>query len=160
MKAAGRANISPLMPLYLEDLTPGMIVQGGPRTVSEAEAIAFARQFDPQPFHTDAAAAKDSVFGELVMSGWHTGALTMRMLVDGVLGTIANGLVGIEVRKLRMPRPARPGDTLTVTAEVVETRPSASRPGWGTALMRSSTRNQRGEVVLEMENVSWVARRP
>jgi acyl dehydratase len=146
--------------LYLEDLIPGKTVQGGPLTVSEADAIAFARQFDPQPFHTDPVAAKNTFFGELVLSGWHTGSLSMRMLVDSPLGTIANGLVGIEVRKLRMPRPARPGDTLTVTAEVVESRPSASRPGWGTVLFRMTTRNQSGEVVLELENVAWVARRP
>ena len=146
--------------LYLEDLTPGMTVQSGPLTVTEAEAIAFARQFDPQPFHTDPVAAKDSLFGELVLSGWHTGALSMRMLLDTPLGSIANGLVGIEVRKMRMPRPARPGDTLTVTAQVVETRPSATRPGWGTALLRVTTRNQHGETVLELDNIGWVARRP
>jgi acyl dehydratase len=147
------------MPLYLEDLTPGMTLQGGPITVSEADAIGFARSFDPQPFHTDPVAARSSMFGELILSGWHTAALSMRMLTDSPLSKVANGLVGIEVRKLRWPRPARPGDTLTLTVEVLETRVSQSRPGWGTALLRWTTRNQSGESVMELENVAWVATR-
>ena len=147
-------------PLYLEDLTPGMTVSAGPLTVSEEEAIAFARQFDPQPFHTDPLAARQSMFGELVVSGWHTAALSMKMLTDCALNKIANGLVGIEIRHMRWPRPTRPGDTLTFTVEVLETKKSRSRPGWGTAVLRWITRNQRGEPVLEMENVAWVATRP
>jgi acyl dehydratase len=147
-------------PLYLEDLTPGKTVIAGPVTVSEQEAIAFARQFDPQPFHTDPQAAKDSFFGGLAVSGWHTAALSMKMLAESALARIANGLIGIEVRKLRWPRPTRPGDTLTLTVEVLETRPSNSRPGFGTAQLRWITRNQDGEPVMELENVAWVARRP
>jgi acyl dehydratase len=146
--------------LYLEDLSPGQIVEAGPVTVTEADCIAFARQFDPQPFHTDSAAAKDSMFQGLALSGWHTAALSMRMLVDSPLAKMANGLVGIEVRSMRWPRPARPGDTLKVTVEVLETKPSRSRPGWGTALLHWTTRNQTGESVLELDNVAWVARRP
>jgi acyl dehydratase len=146
--------------LYLEDLAAGMSLEGGPITVTEADGIAFARQFDPQPFHTDAQAAKDSMFQGLALSGWHTAALSMRMLVDSPLARVANGLVGIEVRRLRWPRPARPGDTLKLTVEVIGTKPSQSRPGWGTAELRWTTRNQRGEVVLELENVAWMARRP
>jgi acyl dehydratase len=146
-------------PLYLEDLTPGMTVGAGPVTVSEDEAIAFARQFDPQPFHTDPVAARQSMFGELVVSGWHTAALSMKMLTDCALNKISNGLVGIEIRHMRWPRPTRPGDTLTFTVEVLETKKSRSRPGWGTARLRWITRYQRGEPVLEMENVAWVATR-
>jgi acyl dehydratase len=146
--------------LYLEDLEPGKTFTAGPLTVTEEEAIAFARQFDPQPFHTDAEAAKDSMFQGLALSGWHTAALSMKMLVESTLARISNGLVGLEVRHMRWPRPARPGDTLTVTLEVLETKPSKSRPGFGTAIFRWTTRNQRGEAVLELENVSWVARRP
>jgi acyl dehydratase len=146
--------------LYLEDLTPGTTVQGGPVTVSEAEAIAFAHKYDPQPFHTDPVAARQSMFGELILSGWQTALVSMRMLVDSPMAKIANGLVGIEIRKLRLPRPVRPGDVLTVTVEVLETRPSHSQPAFGTAVMRLTTRNQRGEPVLELENVNWVARRP
>jgi acyl dehydratase len=147
------------MPLYLEDLTPGMTLQGGPITVSEADAVGFARSFDPQPFHTDPVAARSSMFGEMILSGWHTAALSMRMLVESPLAKVANGLVGIEVRHLRWPRPARPGDTLTLNVEVLETRPSRSKPGWGTALFRWTTRNAEGETVMELENVAWVQSR-
>jgi acyl dehydratase len=146
--------------LYLEDLHPGQTLKGGPVTVSEADAIAFARQFDPQPFHTDPEAAKSTFFGGLALSGWHTAALTMRMLAESAMGKIANGLIGIEIRRLHWPRPARPGDTLDVVIEVLQTRPSKSRPGFGTALIRWTTRNQKGETVMELENVAWVARRP
>lgn len=149
-----------MTPLYLEDLAPGALIEAGPVTVSEAEAIAFARQFDPQPFHTDPEAARGSMFEGLAVSGWHTAALTMRMLTESPLARIANGLVGVEVRQLRWPRPVRPGDTLSVTVEVLGTKPSRSRPAFGTATLRWTTRNQRGEVVQEMENVAWVARRP
>jgi acyl dehydratase len=147
-------------PMYLEDLTPGKTLTAGPVTISEADGIAFARQFDPQPFHTDPEAAKDSFFNGLAVSGWHTAALSMKMLAESPLGRIANGLVGIEIRKMRWPRPTRPGDTLTMTVEVMETTPSKSRPGFGTALLRWTTRNQTGETVMELENVAWVARRP
>jgi acyl dehydratase len=146
--------------LYLEDLVPGRILTAGPVTVTEAEAIAFARQFDPQPFHTDPAAAHASMFGGLALSGWHTAALSMKMLAESPLIRIANGLVGIEIRHMRWPRPTRPNDTLALTVEVVETKPSRSRPGWGTAILRWTTKNQRGETVLDLENVAWVARRP
>ncbi|MBI3897409.1 MAG: MaoC family dehydratase [Gammaproteobacteria bacterium] len=148
------------MPLYLEDLVPGFTVTGGPITVTEAEAIHFARQFDPQPFHTDPIAAKTSVFDGLAVSGWHTAALSMRLLTQSRLAEVANGLVGVEIRNLRWPRATRPGDTLRVTVEIVETKPSRSRPGWGTALARWTTRNQRDETVMELENIMWVARRP
>jgi acyl dehydratase len=147
-------------PLYLEDLTPGMTLQGGPVTVSEQEAVAFARTYDPQGFHTDPVAARQSMFGELILSGWQTAALSMKMLAESPLAKIANGLVGVEIRNMRWPRPAKPGDTLALTVEVLETKPSRSRPGWGTALLRWTTRNQAGETVLELENVAWVARRP
>ena len=147
-------------PMYLEDLTPGKTLSSGPVTVTEEEAIAFARQFDPQPFHTDPEAAKASFFNGLAVSGWHTAALSMKMLAMSPLARIANGLIGLEVRKLRWPRPTRPGDTLTLTVEVLGTRPSNSKPGFGTAELRWTTRNQQGEPVMELENVAWVARRP
>jgi acyl dehydratase len=148
-----------MSPLYLEDLTPGLTASAGPVTVSEADAIAYARQFDPQPFHTDPEAAKGTFFGGLALSGWHTASLSMKMLAESPLNAIANGLVGIEIRRMRWPRPARPGDTLRLTIEVLETKPSKSRPGWGTALLKWTTRNQNDEVVLELENVAWVATR-
>ena len=147
-------------PLYLEDLQPGLTMTAGPVTVSEAEAIAFARQFDPQPFHTDPVAAQATFFNGLALSGWHTAALSMKMLAESAFRNIANGLIGIEIRNMKWPRAARPGDTLTLTVKVLETRPSRSRPGWGTALLHWSTRNQQGEPVLELDNVAWVACRP
>jgi acyl dehydratase len=147
-------------PMYLEDLTPGATIAAGPVTVTQEDAIAFARQFDPQPFHTDPEAAKASFFNGLAASGWHTAALSMRMLATCPLARIANGLIGIEIRQMRWPRPTRPGDTLSMTVEVLETKPSKSKPGFGTALLRWTTRNQHGETVMELENVAWVARRP
>jgi acyl dehydratase len=148
------------MAIYLEDLTPGLLVTAELITVSEHESIAFARRFDPQPFHTDPVAAASTVFGGLVASGWYTAALTMRMQAATPLADIANGMIGLEVRSLRFPNPVRPGDTLQLTAEVLETKPSRSRPGWGIAVIRWTTRNQRSEPVLEAENVIWVERRP
>jgi acyl dehydratase len=148
------------MPLYLEDLTPGMTVTAGPVSLTEADIIAFAKQYDPQPFHTDPVAAKDTFFEGLAGSGWHVAALSMRMLAGSRLAEVANGLIGIELRKLRWPRPSRPGDTLHLTVEILETAPSRSRPGFGTALARWTTRNQKNETLMEAENVMWVARRP
>jgi acyl dehydratase len=148
------------MALYLEDLTPGFAVTADLITVTKEESIAFARQFDPQPFHIDPAAAASTAFGGLVTSGWYTAALTMRMQAATSLAQIANGMIGLEVRSMRFPRPVRPGDTLQLTAEVLETKPSRSRPGWGTAVVRWTTRNQRDEIVLEAENVIWVQQRP
>ncbi len=147
-------------PLYLEDLQPGQVVTAGPVTVTEAEAIEFAHRFDPQPFHVDPEAAKATLFEGLALSGWHTAALAMRMLVASPLARIANGLVGVEIRQMRWPRPARPGDALSLTVELLDTKPTRSRPGWGTAQLRWTVRNQRAETVLELENVAWVARRP
>lgn len=146
--------------LYLEDLTPGRTITAGPITVTEDDIIRYGRQFDPQPFHTDPIAAKKTFFGELVASGWHTASLSMRMLVDSPLSDVANGLVGIEIRNMHWPRPTRPGDTLRMTVEVLETQASRSRDGWGTALLRWTTVNQHGEPVLQLENIAWVARRP
>lgn len=148
------------MPLYLEDFTPGMVITAGPITVTAEDIITFARQFDPQPFHTDPAGAEHTMFGGLIASGWHTAALSMRMLVQSKFAEIANGLVGVEIRHMRWPRPTRPGDTLHITVEVLETKTSRSQPGWGTALLRWTTRNQRDETVLELENVAWIACHP
>ena len=146
--------------LYLEDLQPDMSVNVGPITVSEQEAIEFARQFDPQPFHTDPVAARDSFFQGLAVSGWHVAALSMRMLATSNIAKIANGLIGLEIIRLRWPRPTRPGDSLLLTVTILSTRASASRPGWGTATTRWVLRNQRDETAMELENVIWVQCRP
>jgi len=130
--------------LYLDDLQVGQRFTSGTHLVDEAQIKAFARQFDPQPFHLDENAAKDSLFSGLVASGWHTAAMTMRLLVEGL--PLAGGVIGAGV-ELSWPRPTRPGDVLRVESEVQEIIHSRSRPDRGVALMRVVTHNQRDEVV-------------
>ncbi|BDG71844.1 MaoC family dehydratase [Roseomonas fluvialis] len=145
--------------LYLEDLTPGRRFAAGPVTVTEAEIIAFATRYDPQPFHTDPAAAQDhALFRGLAASGWHTAALTMRMIVDA-MGGIAGGIIG-GGGDLQWPRPTRPGDMLTLDVEVLEATPSRSRPERGSALIRYRTLNQAGEEVQVFTARAVVPRRP
>ena len=141
--------------LYLEDLHVGQTFVTGSVAVT-AEAIkAFARDYDPQPFHLDEAAAKDSLFGGLAASGWHTAALSMRLLVDGL--PFAGGLIGVG-GETTWPRPTRPGDTLTVHVEILEITPSKSRPDRGMVRTRNETRNQHGDPV-QISTLGIVARR-
>lgn len=132
-------------PLYLDDFHVGQRFTSGTRTVDEAEIKSFAREYDPQPFHLDHEAAKATIFQGLAASGWHTMAMTMRLLVDGG-APIAGGIVGAG-GEIQWPRPTRPGDILQVESEVVDVTPSRSRPDRGMVTLRSETRNQRGEVV-------------
>ncbi len=132
-------------PLYLDDLRVGQRFTSGTHAVDERQITAFAREFDPQPFHLDAESAKGTVFRGLAASGWHTAAITMRLQVNGGL-PIAGGLIGLG-GELAWPTATRPGDVLHVESEVVEVVPSRSRPDRGTVTVRSETRNQRGEVV-------------
>lgn len=134
--------------MYLEDFAPGQTFGTGSVTISEEEIIRFGREFDPQPFHLDPEAAKSTFFGGLAASGWHTAALTMRLLVGGEM-TPANGIVGAGFESLNWPRPVRPGDTLRVVSEVLEVRPSKSRPTQGMIKVRSRTLNQDDQVVQE-----------
>jgi acyl dehydratase len=145
--------------LYFEDLAVGQRYAGGRAAVELPAITAFAAAYDPQPFHLDEAAAKASIFGRLVASGWHTMALTMRLLVEGELRSLW-GLVGLGVDELRWPRPVFPGDVLSVEWEVLEVRPSSSKPDRGTARLRITTRNQRAEVVLTLITTILVPRRP
>lgn len=146
-------------PLYLEDLHPGRRFTAGPVTVTEAEIIAFASRFDPQPFHTDPdAAATHPVFQGLAASGWHTAALTMPLVLEAA-GHIAGGIVG-GGGELQWPRPVRPGDSLSVEIEVLEVAPSRSRPDRGSALMRNRTLNQHGQEVQVFTVRIVVPRRP
>ena len=131
--------------LYLDDLHVGRRFTSGTHALDERQITAFAREFDPQPFHTDLEAAKETLFGGLVASGWHTAAITMRLQVDGGL-PIAGGIVGLG-GELAWPTATRPGDVLHVESEVVEVVPSRSRPDRGIVTVRSETRNQRDEVV-------------
>jgi acyl dehydratase len=131
--------------LYLDDLHVGQRFTSGTHLISDEAITAFAKQFDPQPFHLDAEAAKATLFEGLVASGWHTAAITMRLLVEGGL-PVVGGLVGAGA-ELSWPKPTRPGAMLHVESEIVELRPSRSRPDRGLATVRSETSNQFGEVV-------------
>lgn len=144
---------------YLEDFAVGQVLEFPPRTVSEEEIIAFARDYDPQPFHLDREAAKQSLFGGLCASGWHTAGLMMRMLVDHMIGKYASmGSPGVD--QLRWVKPVFPGDTLQLHGEVLEVRPSQSKPDRGVITSRYEMRNQKGEVVLTMQAKGMYGRRP
>ena len=132
--------------LYLEDLHIGDRFESDAFHVTEDDIIAFAQAFDPQPFHLDAEAAKQSVFRGLVASGWQTAAMTMKLFVTGGL-RLAGGSVGLGVDELRWPQPVRPGDTLRLQTEIMEIRRSRSKADRGIIRIRNTTANQNGEVV-------------
>jgi len=143
--------------LYFEDLTPGRVFEGG-RELMDAERIkVFAREFDPQPFHTDEEAAKESFFGELVASGWHTAAVTMRMMVE--IMPIAGGSIGAGIDEFRWPRPCPAGETLSLRMTVLEARPMRSKPGQGLVRTRVETLNTAGEPVQSMVCITVVPMR-
>jgi acyl dehydratase len=147
------------MPRYLEDLHAGDIFTSAPRTISQDEMIAFARDFDPQPFHVDPEAAKTSFFGRLAGSGWHTAALTMRLMTESDLD-LAGGIIGAGMEELRWPAPLFPGDTISVRIEVLDVRPSQRRPQFG--MVRFQTRTIRasdGVAVLELTGSLIVPRK-
>ena len=145
--------------LYYEDFSVGMRMAAGPRRrVEKADIIAFARQFDPQFFHLDEEAARHSLFGGLVASGWHTAAVTMWLLTQREVKP-AGGSIGLGFEAMRWPIPVRPGDELNVESEVLDMRVSQSRPDRGLIKMRTRTFNQRGEVVQEIVANALVPRR-
>jgi acyl dehydratase len=144
--------------LYLDDIHVGQRFTSGAHAVDEAQIKAFASQFDPQPFHLDDEAAKSTMFAGLAASGWHTAAITMRLLVNGGV-PIAGGIVGAG-GEISWPRPTRPGDILHVESEVLEVTPSRSRPDRGMVTIRSETRNQRGEIVQILVAKLVIPRRP
>jgi acyl dehydratase len=143
--------------LYLEELSVGQRFTSGTHAVDAAQIKAFAAQFDPQPFHLDDDAAKSTLFTGLAASGWHTAALTMRLLVDSGL-PIAGGIIG-SGGEVAWPKPTRPGDILHVVSEIEEVTPSRSRPNRGMVRVRSETRNQRDEVVQVLISKLVVPRR-
>jgi acyl dehydratase len=144
---------------YLEDLNVGDRFESDTFQVTEEGIIRFARDFDPQPFHFDVKAAKQSVFQGLAASGWHTAAMTMKLFVTGGL-KLAGGSVGLGVDELRWPRPVKPGDTLRLQTEIVDVRPSRSKLDRGIIRIRNVTTNQRGEVVQTFLASVLVQRRP
>jgi acyl dehydratase len=143
---------------YLEDYAVGQIFNSGRLRVDKEQIFAFARQFDPQPYHLDEAAALDSPFRGLAASGWHTAALTMRLLVESEFKP-SGGILGVGFDELSWPRAVRPGDELHVRSEVLEVRPSKSRPDRGLIRVRTTTFNQNDEIVQIFTGNLLVTRR-
>lgn len=144
--------------MHYEDLAVGRTYRSATIDVTLEEITRFAQRYDPQPFHLDEAAGAQSVFGGLVASGWLTASLTMRLMVKSEF-RFGSGVIGLGVDSLRWPQPVRPGDTLTATVEVVAMRASASQPGHGVVKIRTTTANQRDEVVQVMISNVLVRRR-
>ena len=145
---------------YYDDLAVGQVFLSRAEAVSRDRIVAFAQEFDPQPQHLDEDAARGSIFGELVASGWHTAALTMRLQLDSLMGRFPGGSLGAQVEKLAWLRPVRPGDLLRAKAEIMDMRPSRSRPDRGLVTIRTTTLNQRDEPVQVMTAAILVPRRP
>ncbi|MES2150459.1 MAG: MaoC family dehydratase [Pseudomonadota bacterium] len=144
---------------YFEDFFPGQEIALGSRSVSEEEIIAFARQFDPQPFHVDHEAAAGSIFGGVIASGWHTCSMMMRMVVDGLMCEASSlGSPGLD--SVRWLQPVRAGDTLTVSYVTLKVKASASRPDRGVVWSRWQAHNQRGELACTIEGMGMFGRRP
>lgn len=142
--------------LYFDDLHVGQRFVSTTRPLDESQVKAFASQFDPQPFHLDAEAAQGTFFGQLVASGWHTAAMTMRLIVESV--PVAGGIVGAGA-EICWPAPTQPGAILHAESEVMEIRPSKSRPDRGMVTVRTETRNQEGQTVQVLISKLVVPRR-
>lgn len=151
--------MKPVTERYLEDLHVGDRFESGTFDVTEKGIVDFAQDFDPQPFHLDLDAAKRSVFRGLAASGWHSAAMSMKLFVTGDL-RLAGGSIGLSVDELQWPRPVRPGDTLRLQTEIIEVRPSRSKPDRGVIRIRNVTTNQDGEVVQTFLASVLVRRRP
>ena len=144
---------------YFEDYALGATYECGSVSIDEASIVKFAKEFDPQPFHVDPVAAAAGPFGGLIASGWHTAALTMRLLVDNYLSAEAS-LGGAGVDEIRWPLPVRPGDTLRVRATVVESRRSLSKPDRGIIKTLVETANQDGRTVMRCTAINLLRVRP
>ncbi len=145
--------------LYYEDFAVGQTIELGSRTLTQEKIIAFARQFDPQPFHLDPVKARDSLFGTLVASGWHTASTYMRLLVDSLLlDSAAQASPGLD--SLRWLKPVQPGDTLTGYFTVLDMRVSASRPSTGIIKHAGEMVNQRQEPVMRVEGITFMGLSP
>lgn len=145
---------------YFEDYVPGFAVDCGSVPISEPEIIAFAKEYDPQPFHVDPVGAADGPYGGLIASGWHTISLTMRQLVEHWVNPESSlGAAGVD--EIRWPRPVRPGDRLHVRATVLEARRSKSKPDRGIIRSLAEVTNQNGETVLRLVAINFIlARNP
>lgn len=136
--------------MYYEDYQVGQQFHEGSVTISKDDAIAFARIYDPQYFHTDEQAAKRSLFGQLAVSGWQTAAITMRLKAQSDLAQVTGGLIGLGVESMRWPQPVYPGDSLRIAITIIGKRLSQSRPGFGIVKYKVETLNQKNERVMEM----------
>jgi acyl dehydratase len=143
---------------YLEDFKVGETLELGSCHVTRDEILEFARRYDPQPFHVDEAAAQRSIYGGLIASGWHTTAMLMRLLVDGMAGVEGMGSPGAD--EIRWLKPVRPGDTLTARAVVLDVVPSRSKLDRGHIRASYGVFNQKGEKVMTMISRGIYARRP
>jgi acyl dehydratase len=144
---------------YFEDFVEGHTQDLGSFSFTEDEIVDFARRYDPQPMHVDPDAARGSIYGGLIASGWQTAAGYMRLAVDGVMAdSDSKGSPGVD--SLRWLRPVRPGDQLNARITVLEARPSNSRPDWGIVRSRGEVVNQSGEIVMQLEAVNFFGRRP
>lgn len=146
-------------PFHYEDFSPGQRFHSPEHSIDAESIKSFARLYDPQPQHVDEAAAERGFFGGLIASGWHTAALTMRLLMTGGLPRVAGGTIGAGVERLTWPAPVRPGDTLSVETEILELRASRSKPAYGLVRFRARTLNQKGETVQELTSTLFVPRR-
>jgi acyl dehydratase len=144
---------------YLDDFAVGQVFATGRLKIDADQIKAFAKQFDPQPFHLDEEAAKNSVFRGLAASGWHTAALTMRLMAEGEFKP-AGGIIGVGFDELSWSRPVRPGDELYAKSEILEVRPSKSRPDRGLIRVRTTTYNQNDEAVQSFVGNLIVPRHP
>jgi acyl dehydratase len=149
---------TPVDDRYFEDYIAGDIHEFGSIAVTGDEIVEFASRYDPQPFHTDRDAARNTEFGGLIASGWQTAGWMMRLVVEHFLSHVAS-LASPGVDELRWTKPVRPGDTLSVRATIVETRPSASKPDRGLVRTRFEVLNQRGEVVMSAKAMNLLKRR-
>ncbi|WP_298020822.1 MaoC family dehydratase [uncultured Parasphingopyxis sp.] len=147
-------------PLYFEDLEPGSKQSFGSYKVTREEVIEFASKYDPQPFHLSDEAAKQTYFGRLSASGWHTGSMVMRMLVDNMENNRQAGLGSPGIDELRWLKPVYPGDTLRVETEIVDKTPSKSRPDMGSFRSRLTVFNQDDVAVMTMKSIGLIRRRP
>jgi acyl dehydratase len=144
---------------YFEDFAPGQDIDLGTRTVTEEEIVAFARDYDPQPFHVDHDAAAQSIYGGIIASGWHTCGMMMRMVVDGLLNRSASmGSPGLD--SVRWLAPVRAGDTLNVRYQTVQVKASASKPDRGVVWSKWVAINQHGQTVCTVEGMGMYGRRP
>ncbi|NTX07089.1 MaoC family dehydratase [Myxococcus sp. CA040A] len=144
---------------YFDDFQPGEAIEAGPYVVSREEIIAFAKQFDPQPFHLSDEGGREGIFGGIIASGWHTASICHKLAVESLLGKSASlGSPGLD--ELRWLRPVRPGDALSARFEVLATTPSRSKPDRGAIKFRFEVRNQNGEVVMTEVANALFARRP